>query len=86
MSLSEATLYPQNDENRQIAFNHLQLSSLGPSTQIAQLRWHNVANVGMVAVGTPTLAQRRHGRRWHNYVGATSPWSPLAQLRWRNVI
>ena len=26
----------------------------------------------MVAVGTTTLAQRRHdGRRWHNYVGAT---------------
>ena len=28
--------------------------------------------VGMVAVGTTTLAQRRHGRRRHNYGGATS--------------
>ena len=38
---------------------------------------------------TTTLAQRRqrrHGRRWHNYVGTTSPWSPSAQLHWRNVI
>ena len=68
--------------------NHLQLSSLGPSTQIAQLRWHNVANVGMVAVGTPTLAQRRHGRRWHNYVGATSfsqRWPNVRKLHWANV-
>ena len=38
---------------------------------------------------TTTLAQRRqrwHGRRWHNYVGTTSVWSPSAQLRWCNVI
>ena len=41
-------------------------------SQIAQLRWRNIANVGMVAVGTTTLAQRRHGRCRHNYVGATS--------------
>ena len=37
---------------------------------------------------TTTLAQRRqrrHGRRRHNYVGTTSPWSPSAQLRWHNV-
>ena len=46
--------------------------SIESTTQIAQLRWRNVANVGMVAVGTTTLAQRRHGRRRHNYGGATS--------------
>ena len=28
--------------------------------------------VGMVALGTNTLAQRRHGRRRHNYGGTTS--------------
>ena len=59
-----------------------------PNTQIAQLRWRNVATVGMVAVGTTTLAQRRHGRRWHNYVGATSfslRWPNVRKLRWANV-
>ena len=50
------------------------------TTQIAQLRWRNVANVGMVAVGTTTLAQRRHGRCRHNYGGATS-----FSQRWANV-
>ena len=33
--------------------------SIESTTQIAQLRWRNVANVGMVAVGTTTLAQLR---------------------------
>ena len=46
--------------------------SIESTTQIAQLRWRNVANVGMVAVGTTTLAQRRHGRRRHNNGGSTS--------------
>ena len=54
--------------------------SIESTTQIAQLRWRNVANVGMVAVGTTTLAQRRHGRRRHNYGGATS-----FSQRWANV-
>ena len=36
--------------------------------------------VGMVAVGTTTLAQRRHGRRRHNYGGATS-----FSQRWANI-
>ena len=56
--------------------------------QIAQLRWHNVANVGMVAVGTTTLAQLRHGRRWHNYVGATSfsqRCPNVRKLHWANL-
>ena len=55
--------------------------SIESTTQIAQLRWRNVANVGMVAVGTTTLAQRRHGRRRHNYGGATS-----FSQRWANVL
>ena len=45
---------------------------------LAQLRWHNY-------VDTTTLAQRRHGRRRHNYVGTTSAWSPSAQLHLVNV-
>ena len=32
--------------------------SIQSTTQIAQLRWRNVANVGMVAVGTTTVVQR----------------------------
>ena len=36
--------------------------------------------VGMVAVGTTTLAQRRHGRRRHNYGAATS-----FSQRWANI-
>ena len=59
-----------------------------PLSQIAQLRWRNVANVGMVAVCTNTLAQRRHGHRRHNYVGATSfsQRCPKARkLCWANV-
>ena len=58
------------------------------ASHIAQLRWRNVATVGMVAVGTTTLAQRRHGRSWHNYVGATSfsqRCPKVRKLRWANV-
>ena len=65
-----------------------QFCPVGAISQIAQLRWRNVANVAMVAVGTTTLAQRRHGRRRHNYVGATSfsqRCPNVRKLRWANV-
>ena len=64
------------------------LKPLIQTPQIAQLRWRNVANVGMVAVCATTLAQRRHGRRRHNYVGATSfsqRWPNIRKLCWANV-
>ena len=47
-------------------------SAWSPWSPLAQLRWANASMVAVVAVCTTTLAQRRHGRRWQNYVGATS--------------
>ena len=48
---------------------------------IAQLRWRNVANVGMVAVGTTTLAQLR----WHNVGMVAVGTTTLAQRHLANV-
>ena len=47
--------------------------SIESNTQIAQLRWRN-------ALAWSPLEQRRHGRRRHNYGGATS-----FSQRWANI-